>query len=237
MKGSSMPRFAAALVVMTMLLAAPSVGQAQTTPSPTLDGEFFADPVPTVNATCNPDGASTITFEASGVATGPFTGTFTETGTATVGPQTPPSTDIVGTGTLTSFEAEFTIHSLTGEVVTGSKELLAEVELGGTCQDEVRSIRLINITEGVSYTAAIETPEGERFVDRGSATVEVVEAEPSDPLPSLSTFFEAFQSEPLPTTREECQRGGFENFDFENQGDCVSFVVTGGKNEPGKNQK
>jgi len=233
-----MPRFAAVLVVLAMLLVIPSVGEAQTTPRPTLDGELLEDPAPTVNATCNPDGTSTITFEASGVATGPFPGTFTETGTATVGPQTLPPTDVrVGTGTLTSFEAEFTIESLTGEVITGSKELLAEVELGGTCQDEVRLVRLIDITEGLSYTAAIETPENQSFVDRGTATVEVVEAEPSDPLPGLSTFTEVFKSEPLPTTREECQRGGFENFDFENQGDCVSFVVTGGKNEPGKNQK
>ena len=29
--------------------------------------------------------------------------------------------------------------------------------------------------------------------------------------------------------------GGWQAFGFKNQGDCVSFVATHGKNEPGKN--
>jgi hypothetical protein len=37
----------------------------------------------------------------------------------------------------------------------------------------------------------------------------------------------------LPTTKEECESGGWRTFDgFKNQGDCVSFVATGGKNPP-----
>jgi hypothetical protein len=38
----------------------------------------------------------------------------------------------------------------------------------------------------------------------------------------------------LPTTKEQCKHGGWRNFagKFENQGDCVSFVSTGGKNPP-----
>jgi len=42
----------------------------------------------------------------------------------------------------------------------------------------------------------------------------------------------------LPTTKEQCKNGGWRNFgtSFKNQGDCVSFVATNGKNEPGKNQ-
>jgi hypothetical protein len=39
---------------------------------------------------------------------------------------------------------------------------------------------------------------------------------------------------PLPTTKEQCKDGGWRNFPvFKNQGDCVSFVATGGKNPPG----
>lgn len=42
---------------------------------------------------------------------------------------------------------------------------------------------------------------------------------------------------PPPTTKEECKQGEFRRFGiFKNQGDCVSFVATNGKNEPGKNQ-
>ncbi len=38
----------------------------------------------------------------------------------------------------------------------------------------------------------------------------------------------------FPTTKDECKNGGFERFGiFENQGDCVSYVATGGTNSPG----
>jgi hypothetical protein len=37
-----------------------------------------------------------------------------------------------------------------------------------------------------------------------------------------------------PTTREECQNGGWRNFgNFKTQGDCVSFVAAKGKNPQG----
>jgi hypothetical protein len=38
----------------------------------------------------------------------------------------------------------------------------------------------------------------------------------------------------LPTTKDECTNGGWRDFGvFKNQGDCVSFVATKGKNPPG----
>jgi hypothetical protein len=38
----------------------------------------------------------------------------------------------------------------------------------------------------------------------------------------------------LPATSEECKNGGWRSFGrFKSQGDCVSFVVTQGKNQPG----
>jgi hypothetical protein len=39
---------------------------------------------------------------------------------------------------------------------------------------------------------------------------------------------------PLPTSKEQCKGDGWRNYGttFSNQGDCVSFVATGGKNEP-----
>ena len=37
----------------------------------------------------------------------------------------------------------------------------------------------------------------------------------------------------FPTTKDECKNGGFERFGiFKNQGDCVSYVATGGENKP-----
>ena len=39
---------------------------------------------------------------------------------------------------------------------------------------------------------------------------------------------------PRPTSKDQCKNGGWQNYGttFKNQGDCVSFVVTGGRNEP-----
>jgi hypothetical protein len=40
-------------------------------------------------------------------------------------------------------------------------------------------------------------------------------------------------AQPFPTSKEQCKAGGWRNFpDFKNEGDCVSFVATGGRNPP-----
>jgi hypothetical protein len=45
----------------------------------------------------------------------------------------------------------------------------------------------------------------------------------------------------FPTDKTQCKNDGWKSYNgsytFKNQGDCVSFVATGGKNEPGKNTK
>jgi hypothetical protein len=38
---------------------------------------------------------------------------------------------------------------------------------------------------------------------------------------------------PLPSSKDQCQNGGWRSYPgFKNQGDCLSFVATGGKNPP-----
>jgi hypothetical protein len=40
-------------------------------------------------------------------------------------------------------------------------------------------------------------------------------------------------AQPFPTTKDQCNDGGWTTYGvFKNQGDCVSFVATGGKNPP-----
>jgi hypothetical protein len=49
---------------------------------------------------------------------------------------------------------------------------------------------------------------------------------------SRSGFFPA-QTEYLPTSKEECKKGGWKNFpSLKNQGDCIAFVATEGENPP-----
>jgi hypothetical protein len=41
-------------------------------------------------------------------------------------------------------------------------------------------------------------------------------------------------AQPLPTSKDQCKNGDWRNYGvFKNQGDCVSFVATKGKNPPG----
>ena len=40
---------------------------------------------------------------------------------------------------------------------------------------------------------------------------------------------------PLPSSKKECDNGGWSAYAvFKNQGDCVSFVTTGGRNGPAR---
>ena len=40
---------------------------------------------------------------------------------------------------------------------------------------------------------------------------------------------------PLPTSKDQCKNGGWRTYGvFKNQGDCVSFIATKGKNPPAK---
>jgi hypothetical protein len=54
------------------------------------------------------------------------------------------------------------------------------------------------------------------------------------PEPLLTGEIQVIDALPLPTATEQCKNGGLKTFGvFKNQGDCVSFVATGGKNPPG----
>ena len=49
----------------------------------------------------------------------------------------------------------------------------------------------------------------------------------------LSDLYMTTRDQIFPTTKADCKDGGFERFGiFKNQGDCVSYVATGGENKP-----
>jgi len=50
--------------------------------------------------------------------------------------------------------------------------------------------------------------------------------------------FVVTDAHPLPTSKAQCKNGGWRNYPaFKNQGDCISFVVTKGKNPPAGSTK
>jgi hypothetical protein len=78
-----------------------------------------------------------------------------------------------------------------------------------------------------------------RVIDNGPAGSDSVEAIPGSgcptPQPSYVNF--GFSGDavvtdvqpppPLPTTKEQCKKGGYATFGFRNQGQCIAFVNTG----------
>ena len=240
----SLPVSAACAIVLAA--AAPAAAQV-----PTLAGEsfvatgdlFFLPPGSTpgdvqVSGTCDRSATSTFTFHASGPAFGPYTGTFDETGSFTmVGP--PVTEDLL---VLTDFQAHFTIDSATGHV-EGSKSFTGAVA-GASTTCSASPFRVFSGLAPSHYHATISTSTGQ-FSTEGDASSSLGYEEflPGNPLADYSESFTTGTPPeelppPAPTSKDQCKNGGFRNFTtpgFDNQGDCVAFVATGGKNEPGKN--
>lgn len=247
---------------MFAIAAMPAVAGAQVTPAPLAPEGFFDSAWgsgDSVTAECDPDGTSTIRYHIeNGAAIGQYPGTFDEDGTITIGPQTNPgSVSVSGLAQGDAVvEATFTIDSPAGQV-TGTKRTPLEFtgpfagwNSQGVCAElsgEIEGRPFVGhewIVEGaVSYEAVITTEAGQ-FRDSGVATITLIRGNNvgTPPIVSdVSGFFENFLSSGgvtplLPTSKQQCDDGSFEEFPgFKNRGDCVSFVATEGKNEPGQN--
>jgi hypothetical protein len=164
-------------------------------------------------------------------------------------------------GPLLTWTADFEIVS--GDtIVRGRKVLTAESNGYGVCQDvttapppfppDTNVDGYFGIADAeLAYAATIITPEGV-YRDRGSATSDARESYVAydnrrgpgnvtrDIYSDVGLLVEVFQSDltaPEPAGKETCKMGGWRDFGlgFKNQGDCVSFFSTEGKNEPGQN--
>lgn len=149
-------------------------------------------------------------FSVSGTATGPFPGTFTESGSFTA----PRS------GFLSDFSSTFTITS-TSATVTGIKRLAGDDSATSCAFPEVSTSNLATI-----YRATIN---GQLSAGTASGSID---GSPGSRVPP--NFSENFASSGVVqlTSKAQCADGGWQSFGFKNQGDCVSFVATGGKNPP-----
>lgn len=242
---------------------------------------------PTVEATCDEAGDSTLAYDitASGpqnqgttpvvpsAAAGPYNGSFTESGTVRIGEQdgapvpNDPSTFFSAvltgsngfdTGPLLTWEAEFEIQAGTSRVV-GTKTLTTRVPPNfGVCavlENElapnppfgapVPRTGYAGIADArLAYRATIITPNG-HFRDEGTAESDLrevfVRCCGSDGLGSVSAdvgflveVFDSTQATTTPLSKNDCKKGGWATLGmgFKNQGDCVSYFATNGKNGP-----
>jgi hypothetical protein len=235
-------RHSLGLGVLILALAAPAQALAQ---APSLTGEDFLArdfegfPLPDIGAVditgeqCNADGSGRFDFTASGAAVGPYGGTFQESGTFRFGPRAPG-----GESPLLEFSATFTVTSPAGEV-TGTKTAGAPATVTG-CTEDAPPQRFYAATVTAGYEATIVLPTGARCTDRGTALTSATLNDFGSGASSenFGETFTSLQATALcpPATPGECTRERAVAAGFKNRGDCVAFLATEGKNEPGKNQ-
>ena len=197
---------AAAAVVAALSMA---VAASAATP-PSLTGEVFSPGGAATGDTCAASGTATIT--GSGTATGPYSGTYTESLTFTY-----------SGNTMTSGSATFTITTA-DSTVTGTEQVVGSEVF---CLDDGGFASKFDTT----YSATISAPAG-KFHDEGTWGGFV-----NSDFGFGGSFTSTLPNGPIPlapTSKDQCKNGGWQSFGvFKNQGDCVSFVATGGGNQPG----
>lgn len=155
----------AVLVLLLSVLAvqtAAATGGEGTGPG-TLEGENFLTGLEGVTFTfdCHPDGISTVSYAASGQATGPYPGPFTAQGTVTIGPHVFPG-QVPGTlaGPILSLKETFTISSeMPPATITGTKthQPGQPIEQSqGTCE-QVSGIDVGNLTNASGTVVEVAT--------------------------------------------------------------------------------
>jgi hypothetical protein len=208
-----------AAIAVTAFAAMPAIASAATPPS--LAGEDLQIVVhvdPPISQSCSGTPSGTGTYSVSGHAFGPYTGTFTEDGSWTYD-------SVADTGTVT---ANFTIttNDGSGNTVTGTASYSAPTPpssgLFEVCGFDA---------EAAPYSATIHTSVG-AFHDEGLSYVANVA--PSGFEHGFETSLAGGPVPEAPTSKNQCTAGGWKTFgNFKNQGDCVRYVATGGKNAAG----
>ena len=160
---------------------------------------------------------------------------------------------IGGTNSYTSFDFDVTSGPL-GENPTGS--FVLDIP-GFLFRAESTSITCLTVSGNMATFAGTEIVSGPAFFTHFKVTA-VDNGPPGSGLDTFATngYFSAqdcatpepgffgtqplimgdivvVDAPPLPTSKEQCTNGGWQTFGiFKNQGDCVSFEATGGKNPP-----
>ena len=173
------------------------------------EGEVIEGTVlPITSITCDRDGTSTLTFDASGTAYGPYPGTFQQSGTIVIGPQTnpPAGQPTLNSGALITLDTSFTITS--GDIeISGQMEIAAQPEYAfGTCgsfnpgdNPFIPTLygSLVDARARTTFSATITTPIGD-FIESGEAHTVLYENDNFDTEGSRTfhwrdaQFFQAF---------------------------------------------
>ena len=206
-------------------------------PPPTLTREVFSGTISNLSGTCN-GGNATMSFDSSGVATGPYGGTYSAHVTLSSaftgshfeeGFNAPFATAIVNyaVAEVTTFTETFEIRNPAGDLlVSGTKRQLSSGYF--RCADVFSETNIVGTITGLpgvfrglletslSYEATIFTPSG-TYHDQGSSPLvaEVIELPGIFIALSYNAFSESFASSlptpsrGVPTTRDNCSHDGW----------------------------
>ena len=205
-----MRRLALLLVLVGALLSV--TGAAADVPvPPDLAGErletYTEDSNVTVTSrTCDRDGVSTLTFVATGPATGPYTGRFREEGTVTIGPHTLQDPEGNPIGPVLSFDTTFTIESTAPQAtVTGTKRLgdFPVRDMIGWCMDRAEALigdQWSTQSQPLLYDAVI-TVGTARYAESGTSRGGIyLTVDPVSPIYEARYFNEVFFGDGAPPT-------------------------------------
>jgi hypothetical protein len=125
--------------------------------------------------------------------------------------------------TQTNFDA-FHVFCLS---VTGSRAVIGVTDLAG-------QRAFVFVKDNATPGAGADTIGGSPFGQTGTC------AQPT-PATSVDVLtegdFQVVDAQPSPTSKDQCTNGGWRRYGgFKNQGDCVSFVATGGRKQPAVGQ-
>lgn len=120
---------------------------------------------------------------------------------------------------------------------TGAATFVAPIQDSSGTPPSGGVVSLQFACEGTLYggtATGIFAPDGGRLITIDPATGRFTFVGPVSATAGTSLGALAFQnSRCLPTSKEQCKKAGWRQFGvFRNQGDCVSFVATRGKNAP-----
>jgi hypothetical protein len=156
--------------------------------------------------------------------------------------QGPAEDSVTGTGTSSFCNGDFVIDARSGpsgENPTGQVTCGTFFNGPVTCLNVQGNVALLTIQTNQFGSVAL------RVIDNGGGPADSVEAFPGTGCPQPQGTYvpvgfsgaivivDAPPPPPLPTSKDQCKHGGWRSYGvFKNQGDCVSFVATGGKNPP-----
>ena len=153
--------------------------------------------------------------------------------------QVPAGDSVIGSGTSSIPGCDGSVQvdarsGPTGENPTG------QVDCGTLFSGPVTCLNVNGNVALLTVQSSTFGPVGVRITDL--PTGDTLEGFPGPGCPAPLSFYTELQfsgdlvvvdGRALPTSKEECKKGGWQTFGvFKNQGDCVSFVATGGKNPP-----